>query len=436
VTVPERGAGFGIGLKIGESGGRVGRVDKPRKKGIPKYHKCTDSMNLQVRPYEVIERPHSNAGRILRLCLIASLLLSGLIVFLVFSPSDSSTESILTSNHKPSKLFEETYGSYRLESESSDIVQINAVDLLSKFKYWSEQAQSDLPDACGASKFPCVDKIGSCVFASLVKSENGKITPRTDACACFATAFRAADTSGDPTLLATTNEPCSFHCISAILKIAEQYVSTSNGRDGPFLQCSSIMNTLAVDTYGNRNSMVSDDGNTDAFSLIPMDNPAVLSAAEAFRLHLLKFRLENCPDHANSADPATVVYSKSGLITNGRSEYRMEVAIGDEVFIVRIAHLPKNEELVDPMENRLFNDSSNLLGRFRVMSTTPQPCSVDFADKLAVSASGMACPFFFKLSSWSLEGHLPCVYQQGWRQSTARTFLGERCSRRSSKGGR
>eukprot|EP00291_Cryptomonas_curvata_P021447 CAMPEP_0172165968 /NCGR_PEP_ID=MMETSP1050-20130122/8708_1 /TAXON_ID=233186 /ORGANISM="Cryptomonas curvata, Strain CCAP979/52" /LENGTH=308 /DNA_ID=CAMNT_0012836501 /DNA_START=61 /DNA_END=983 /DNA_ORIENTATION=+ len=303
------------------------------------------------------------------------------VLSLVFSPAKDENTA-LESGETESGTFE---ASNRLSAAEMRPFEENAVKVLTQLKYWSEQDMSDLPDGCGLHEFPCLDRIGTCILENLVDTEDGKVTPKTQVCSCFALAQQAIEKLPEQSNVVIQ---CPFHCVAAILKIAQRYVSMANGPVGPSLHCADMMHALSVQSFGNRNSMIADDGNLDSLSVTPTNDPAVALAADAFRLHVNKARSEECPALAAFPDTATVVYAKSGLASDGGAEYRMEVSLGaGELYFARVASLPKYHQLINPLEQALFNDTANLLGRFRVMSSTPAPCSQDPADRLAVSAT-------------------------------------------------
>ena len=325
---------------------------------------------------EADSRASRSAG--FRFILIASLLFAVTMILLVqlASPAKDliSTESLTEIQ------------SGQLTPDDMSPFEASAVDVLTRFEYWSETDRSDLPDACGLYEFPCLDRIGKCVQENLVDTEDGKITPRTQVCSCFAQAYQAiTELPGHPDL----QVQCPFHCVATIFKIAERYVSKSNGPAGPVLHCAEVMRALSVESFGNRNSMISGDGEMDSLAVTPINEPSVLEAAEAFRLHINQARSENCKALPAVTGDLKVIYAKAGLASEGSTEYRIEVALGGDVFFARIARLPKFHQLIDPFDRLKFNDTDNLLGRFRIMSCVPAPCSTAAVDQLAVSASGM-----------------------------------------------
>lgn len=192
----------------------------------------------------------------------------------------------------------------------------NAVKILTDFKFWSQADSSDLPESCGVSQFPCVDKIGTCLMENLIKNSDGKITPKTQACSCFTKGYQELiEIPGRPDISIT----CPFHCVESILKVAQNYVSTINGRRGPPLRCKTLMRGLAREEYGNRNGAIADEGDLDSMGVLPIDDPDVTRAADAVRVLINSGRRTDCPVLPAFAETPAVVYAKRGLITEVRS---------------------------------------------------------------------------------------------------------------------
>ena len=121
--------------------------------------------------------------------------------------------------------------------------------------------------------------------------------------------------------------------------------------------------------------------------MVPVDDPRVVRASRALAQYINSARASTCPAKPAVADDATktIVYAKRGMVDDGRSQYKMEVLFGSEVVYARIAHLPRDEQLVDPSSKG--GDPDNYDGRFAVMDITPNPCGDAVAEQLAVSAT-------------------------------------------------
>jgi hypothetical protein len=191
----------------------------------------------------------------------------------------------------------------------------NAVKILTEFKFWSQADSSDLPESCGLSQFPCVDKIGTCLMENLVKTADGKITPKTQACSCFTKGYQELIEIPGRSDISIT---CPFHCVESILKVAQGYIAAVNGRRGPPLRCKTLMRGLAGAEYGNSNGVIADDGDLDSMGVLPVNDPGVVLAADAVRVLINNGRREKCPVLPAFADAPAVVYAKRGLITEVR----------------------------------------------------------------------------------------------------------------------
>ncbi len=95
----------------------------------------------------------------------------------------------------------------------------------------------------------------------------------------------------------------------------------ANGPIGPSLHCADVMHAFSIQSFGNRYSMIADDGNLNTLSVTATDDLPLALAADAFRLHVNKARSEECPALPAFPDNATVVYAKSGLASDGGTEY-------------------------------------------------------------------------------------------------------------------
>ena len=319
-------------------------------------------------------------------CLLA---LATVVVTVYFRPaSNSLLAKNLPNAHTTIKLSEEIEGIVTQPTQADvEPFSENAVKILTDLNFWSQVDSSDLPESCGLSQFPCVDKIGSCLLDNLVKTPDGKLTPRTQACSCFTKGYQEQiQIPGRPDI----SIGCPYHCTESILKIAHRYIAGINGPRGPKLRCKTLMAALAAEDFGNRNGAIATDGDQDSMTLLPVDAPGVTAAADAVRVLINRGRQRECPMLPAFPDPPAVVYAKRGLVSEGREEFRLELLLGGrDVYFARVAHLPRDEQLVDPAAAAALNDTENLLGRFRAMKLVPEPCANAVEQQIAVSQTGI-----------------------------------------------
>jgi hypothetical protein len=222
-------------------------------------------------------------------------------------------------------------------------------------------ADTDLPEACGISLYPCVSKIGGCALERIVPSAGGKLTPDATTCNCFNRGFsEPIDVPNRPDVVIS----CSFQCVETILKYTDLYLIGANGRgNGLAGKCSTSIDVLGAAEYANRNDYIPTDSDTDRLEVLPVDDPRVVRAAAALAQHVAAARASACPDKPAVADEAaaSVVYAKRGPADGGRGQYKLEALLGGEVFFARVAHLPAPEQLVDPA--RAGEDPRNYGGR-------------------------------------------------------------------------
>ena len=249
----------------------------------------------------------------------------------------------------------------------------------------SDISKTDLGDSCGISLYPCAKKIIGCADSRLVKNQNGEITPLTSACDCFVRGFaESIEIPGNQDVVFS----CPFLCVAGILRFASEHVAETNGASGAKLDCD--ISDLASRTFGNQNHYISTAMDTDLMETVPTDDPDVLRAAEALRINVNAARLHNCPATKSYDEPGMVEYAKRGMVGDGKSQYKLEVVFGNDVVFAHLAHLGWREQTVDPSSLMALNDTDNLNGRFKLMSSTPGPCEDAVPEQLAVSVAGVA----------------------------------------------
>ena len=336
------------------------------------------------------EKSKANACRI---AFVFVLLALGIIASVVYIGTPNTARNALLVEHS----LPVSYGFSKLQEYDSGLVSQptqadvepfseNALKVLTELNFWSQVDNSDLPESCGLSQFPCVDKIGSCLLGNLVKNANGQLTPKTQACSCFTKGYQEQiPIPGRPDL----SIGCPFHCAESILKVAHRYLAGANGPRGPRLRCKSLMSALASEDFGNRNGAIATDGDLDSMGVLPVDVPGVAEAADAVRVLVNRGRQRACPALPALPGPPEVVYAKRGLASEGREEYRLELLLGGrEVFFARVARLPRDRQLVDPAAAVALNDTADLLGRYRAMRLVPEPCANAVEQQIAVSRTG------------------------------------------------
>jgi hypothetical protein len=243
---------------------------------------------------------------------------------------------------------------------------------------------TDLGDSCGIALYPCAEKIIGCADSNLVKNQDGGITPLTSACDCFVRGFtESIDIPGRQDAVFA----CPFLCVAGIMRLASQHVADANGPAGAKLNCD--ISGLASQTFGNSNSYIATSTDTDRLETVPIDDPDVLRAAEALRINFNAARLVNCPATKSYDQPGTIEYAERGMVGDGKSQYKLEVVFGSDVVFARLAHLEESEQTVDPSSLMALNDTDNLNGRFKLMSSTPGPCEDALPEQLAVSVAGV-----------------------------------------------
>jgi hypothetical protein len=248
----------------------------------------------------------------------------------------------------------------------------------------SDASMIDLGDSCGIALYPCAAKIIGCADSNLVKNQDGEITPLTSACDCFVRGFtESIEIPGRQDVVFS----CPLLCVTGILSFASQHVADANGVSGARLDCD--ISNLGPSTFGNSNSYIATSTDTDRLETVPIDDPGVLRAAEALRVNFNAARLVNCPATKSYDEPGTVEYAERGMVGDGKSQYKLEVVFGSDVVFARLAHLGVNEQTVDPSSLMALNDTDNLNGRFKLMSSTPGPCEDALPEQLAVSVAGV-----------------------------------------------
>jgi cathepsin B len=247
--------------------------------------------------------------------------------------------------------------------------------------------QTDLPEACGVSLHPCLAKIGSCALAKIIPSAHGMLTPSTSTCSCFVRGFQEPIPIPDGSDRVVT---CDFDCVDAILKYTDSYVSAVNGPgDDVSAFCKHSIELLGEEQFGNKNGYIPTDEDTGDLEMEPIDSHKVVRAGQAVGAFINGERMENCPlKPLVNFTEAEIQYAKSGIVEEGKRQYKMEVLFGTEVFFARVSHLPPSEQLVDPSSVASL-DPENLEGRFAVVDLTPSPCDSAIGAQLAVSAAAV-----------------------------------------------
>jgi hypothetical protein len=232
---------------------------------------------------------------------------------------------------------------------------------------------TDIDESCGNFVTPCLATVGTCLEKYTVEGDDGKVTVGTGVCNCFA---KSIVDEGGITVpgLDGVEVNCDFTCLESINGVFNQYLAEKNGEGGARAFCENTFNNIADQQFGTDNKFVAEEADLDSLTVMPLDNPKVARAGAVLQEYINNERRKSCPLMKELDGAPFVTYVKVGMEADARYAYRIEAIFGgEEEFHARISHLPPSAQLADP--NTAAEDPHNYLGRFAVVTVSPEPCA-------------------------------------------------------------
>ena len=231
-------------------------------------------------------------------------------------------------------------------------------------------ADTDLDEACGAFRTPCVASVGACLIQKSVVGPDGKVTVDQDQCNCYA---ESSINSISVPAHSLVGVHCDYTCLDSINGVFNQYLAAKNGPTGSRKNCKQTFSIMADKQFGSDNDVVATPADLDSLTVMALDNPKVVRAGEVLQEYINEERTKTCPlMHKVSA--ADVTYARVGMVDDARYAYHIETVFeGAEEFVATIQHLPPKDQLADPSNANI--DPNNFLGRFTVVEIKPEPCA-------------------------------------------------------------
>eukprot|EP00286_Rhodomonas_abbreviata_P004788 CAMPEP_0181316836 /NCGR_PEP_ID=MMETSP1101-20121128/16107_1 /TAXON_ID=46948 /ORGANISM="Rhodomonas abbreviata, Strain Caron Lab Isolate" /LENGTH=889 /DNA_ID=CAMNT_0023424109 /DNA_START=5 /DNA_END=2670 /DNA_ORIENTATION=- len=248
--------------------------------------------------------------------------------------------------------------------------------------------KTDLPAACGVALDPCVATVGDCLVSRTnIDPSTGRISVRTNGCQCFSRGIMTKIPVPDRPNIAFR---CPYMCLQSISNLFEQHIEAVNGDErhsAASLQCPRTFKEIALSVYGGDHGELTEETVPDELVVQPISDKRVLRASKAVQDHLIDVRRDECPHATPSIDGRPkVLYAERGTVSDGKGLYRLELELGGAImYTARIAHLPPEAQLEAP--DKAEEDPDNLLGRFALLSISPDPCAHGPDSQLAVTAS-------------------------------------------------
>ena len=246
-------------------------------------------------------------------------------------------------------------------------------------------ADTDLVESCGAFMTPCLATVGACVDKHAVEGPDGEVTVDTAVCNCFASSL--VDEVKVPGYSGVAVQ-CDYTCLDSINGLFNEYLEKKNGETGARAFCEHTFTNMAEKQFGTENHWLAKEGDLDSLTVMPLSDPKVARAGSVLREYINNVRAQKCPLRKALQSEPHVAYAKVGMEDNARYEYRIEAIFDDEEFAARISHLPPDQQLADPAN--AAQDPRNYLGRFKVVTMSPEPCATGNAAVLASTAVKVA----------------------------------------------
>jgi len=245
---------------------------------------------------------------------------------------------------------------------------------------------TDLNEACGVYKTPCLASVGFCLQKHAVEGVDGEVTIDTSVCNCFAQSVVADVTvPGNPDVALQ----CDYTCLESINGVFNQWLAKKNGQGGARAFCDNTFTNMADKQYGTDNNVVAEEGDLDSLTVMPLSDPKVARAGAVLKEYINNYREKECHLMKRITNAPRVTYAKVGMEDDARFAYRIEAVFhDDEEFAARISHLPPKVQLANPSD--AGEDPHNYLGRFAVVSVSPDPCATGKSAVLVNTATKVA----------------------------------------------
>lgn len=162
---------------------------------------------------------------------------------------------------------------------------------------------------------------------------------------------------------------------------------------------------MADKSFGNENLHVSVEAELDSLTMMPLSDPKVTRAGQVLLDYINHERQLKCPLKKALEGAPHVTFAKVGMVDDARFAYHIEAVMHDEEFAASISHLPEKAQLANPSDAK--EDPHNYLGRFAVVSVSPEPCALGKASML-VSTSAKVKEINSQKLSWTAK-HRPQV---------------------------
>jgi len=242
---------------------------------------------------------------------------------------------------------------------------------------------TDLNEACGVFKTPCVASVGACLDKHAVEGVDGEVTVDKSVCNCFAKSLVADVTvPGHPDVALQ----CDYTCLESIDGVFNQWLAKKNGRAGARAFCKNTFSNMADKQFGTDNDVVASEADLDSLTVVALADPKVVRAGAVLQEYINNRRERMCPLMKSIDSAPRVTYARVGMEDLARSAYHIEAVFDDEEeFVAHISHLPHKAQLANPGNAK--EDPHNYLGRFTVVSVSPDPCATGKSSVLVNTAA-------------------------------------------------
>eukprot|EP00287_Rhodomonas_sp_CCMP768_P002163 CAMPEP_0196737478 /NCGR_PEP_ID=MMETSP1091-20130531/15198_1 /TAXON_ID=302021 /ORGANISM="Rhodomonas sp., Strain CCMP768" /LENGTH=1109 /DNA_ID=CAMNT_0042081333 /DNA_START=9 /DNA_END=3338 /DNA_ORIENTATION=+ len=260
-----------------------------------------------------------------------------------------------------------------------------ATEIVSYLGYTLQEIKdkTDLDESCGDLMLPCVANVGNCVESNIHTVEgSGRLELDPETCQCFASGLTNQITLDDGDVVT-----CPYLCMEALSNIFDEKLFAHNEDSHTTVACPRTFMNMARSVYGTANGEFPVEHELDGEQVLPVDDEKVIRAAAALQEHINLIRKQECSLKPQLSGDPTILFDEKGTAKGDFGQYRLEVSLGEggQLFTGRVVHLPKDDQLLNPSE--VESDPQNLLGRFRVMRLSPDPCADGAAASLAITQS-------------------------------------------------
>ena len=284
------------------------------------------------------EAQHTHVRRRLRIALALVLLVVGVVLLATVGVSRVNVPAVLAliptsspSTLSPASEEEENVSEGEASEPTADTFATMLNEELNVLVHLGISQASipdtDLDEACGAFRTPCVASVGACLIHFSVVGPDGKVTVDQEQCNCYAkSSIDSISVYGNPFV----GVHCDYTCLESINGVFNQYLAEKNGPSGARKNCDLTFSNMADKQFGSDHDVVAQPADLDSLTVMELDNPKVVRAGEVLQEYINEERTKHCP-LMNKVSAAAVTYARVGMVDDARFAYHIGTTLSSSL---------------------------------------------------------------------------------------------------------